>query len=136
MTISISVSQIFRSWVAIYQLDRLWCLYLKAFTICRDCSSYECLNILRATRLLNKLSNRDTSRNAWNRHWRCFMTDTGILSKNTKIFSRECYITFCSIAKYNDNSPPIRLYTNPWPFYRTRPFTDLWGVSIEHLRRL
>ena len=35
-----------------------------------------------------------------------------------------------------DNPTPIRLYTNPWPFYRTRPFTDLWEVSIEHLRRV
>ena len=31
---------------------------------------------------------------------------------------------------YNHNLPPIKLYTNPWPFYRTLPFTDLWGVHI------
>ena len=47
-------------------------------------------------------------------------------------------MTFCSLGltKYNDNPPPVRLYTNPWPFYRTRPFTELWEVSIEHLRWL
>ena len=28
------------------------------------------------------------------------------------------------------------LYTNPWPFYRTRPFTELSEVSIEPLRRM
>ena len=41
---------------------------------------------------------------------------------------------FCSLTKYNDNPLPIRLYTNPWPLNRTRPFTDLWEVSIEHFR--
>ena len=24
---------------------------------------------------------------------------------------------FCSMTKYNDNPPPIRLYTNPWLFF-------------------
>ena len=26
--------------------------------------------------------------------------------------------------------------TKPWPYYRTRPFTELWEVSIEHLERM
>ena len=43
---------------------------------------------------------------------------------------------FCSLTKHRDNPPPIRRYTNPWPFYRTRPFSDVWVVSIEHLRRV
>ena len=30
--------------------------------------------------------------------------------------------------------PQIRLYTNPWPFYWTWRFTELWEVSIQHLR--
>ena len=94
----------------------------------RDCSSYESF-ILKATRLSN---NRDTSRNAWNRNWRCFMVDTGTLSNNTKFLSHECLMTFCILTKYNDNPPPIGLYTNPWPFYRTRPFTALWKVSNDH----
>ena len=28
----------------------------------------------------------------------------------------------------------MRLYTKTWPYYRTRPFTEFWEVSIEHLR--
>ena len=35
-------------------------------------------------------SNRDASRNTWNRHWRSFMVDTEILSNNTKFLSNEC----------------------------------------------
>ena len=103
----------------------------------RACSSYECF-ILRSTRLSNKLLNRDTSRNAENSYWRSFMVDTGILRNNTKLLYRECLMTICSLVKYNDNPPPIRLHTNPWPFYQTRPLTDLhvWEVSMEHSRRV
>ena len=36
----------------------------------------------------------------------------------------------------NGHPPPISLYTNPWPFYQTQPLTELWEVSIEHLRRV
>ena len=53
-----------------------------------------------------------------------------------KFPSHECLMTFYNLTKYNDNPPPIRFYTNQWPFYRTRPFTELWEVSIEHLRRM
>ena len=35
-------------------------------------------------------SNRDTSRNAWNRHWGSFMVDTGILSNKMKFPSHKC----------------------------------------------
>ena len=36
------------------------------------------------------ISNRDTSRIDWNRHWGSFMVDTGILSNNMKFPSHEC----------------------------------------------
>ena len=82
-------------------------------------------------------SNRNWRKNAWNRHWRSFIVDTGILSNNTKFLSHEFEMTFCSLIKYNDNPPLLRIYANPWLFfYRTRPFTDLWEVSIEHLRQV
>ena len=35
-------------------------------------------------------SNRDASRNTWNRHWGSFMVDTGILSNNMKFPSHKC----------------------------------------------
>ena len=59
-----------------------------------------------------------------------------LFSRNSNPKPKTCRITlmtFCSLAKYNENPIPIRLFTNPWPIYRTRPFTDLWEVSIEHL---
>ena len=45
-------------------------------------------------------------------------------------------MTFCSLTIYNDNPRPIRFNTNPCPHYRTRPYTELWKVSLEHLRRM
>ena len=35
-----------------------------------------------------------------------------------------------------NNSPPIRIYTNPWPKNQTRPLTELWEVSKGQLRRV
>ena len=74
-------------------------------------------------------SNRDTSRNAWNRHWGSFMVDTGILSNNM-----------------NFPLTNVKLHSVTWPYtmttptdqtlYRTRPFTEFWVVSMEHLRRV
>ena len=55
----------------------------------RACSSYECF-ILRARRLSVSYSNRDTSRNAWNRHSGSLMVDMGILFSNMKYPSHEC----------------------------------------------
>ena len=48
-------------------------------------------------------SNRDASRNAWNRHWGSFMVDTGILSNNMKFPSHKCLMTFCDLTIYNDS---------------------------------
>ena len=43
-------------------------------------------------------------------------------------------VKWCSLTKYNENPPPIRLYANLWPFYQTRPVTKLWEVFIEDLQ--
>ena len=67
-------------------------------------------------------SNSDTSRNAWNHHCRSFLVDTGILSNNTKFLSHECLMAFCSLTKYNDNPPPIRLYTKSVTFLPNSTF--------------
>ena len=100
----------------------------------RACSSNECF-ILRAARLSNKLLEQGYVTERLKSSLK-FYGPFKILLNNTKFLSHECLMTFCSLAKYNENPPPIRLYTDPWPFYRTRPFTDLWEVSIDHLRRL
>ena len=57
--------------------------------------------------------------------------------KKMKLPSHECYMTFCSLAKYNDNPPPIRVYTNCDHInYRTRHLTESREVSKGHLRRV
>ena len=72
----------FRSWVAIWNsiFARLWRFYLAAYTICSSC---KCL-FLGKRDLSISFINRDTPRNAWNRHLRSSMVDTGILSNNMK----------------------------------------------------
>ena len=64
--ISISTSETFRSWVcSIYA--SLWRFYLSTIRYDRACTSYEWF-FLRARWHSISYSNRDTSRNAWNRH--------------------------------------------------------------------
>ena len=77
-TISIFISQIFRSWVAVYQL------LPPMASLCRSLYNIPGLappmNVLFWGRhdFQISLSKRNTSRNAWNRHWRRFMVNTGI----------------------------------------------------------
>ena len=117
VTISISISHSFLSWVAIYTL-RPPMAYLSH-------SLYDMLGLAPSMNVLCwgrhdfqiSFSNRDTSRNAWNRDYRSFVVDMGILSNNTKVLSQECLMTFCSLTKYIDNPPPAGLYTDPLPFF-------------------
>ena len=129
MTIPISTSQIFRSWVAIFQprppmASLFRSLYgMPGFAPRMDVLSWG----LRDFQI--SFSNRDTSRNAWNRHWGSFMVDTGILSNNIKFPSQ----------MLNDILWPDHIQWQPPTYqtlYRTRPLTKIWEVSIEHLRRV
>ena len=112
--LNVRISQTFRSWVAIYQL--------RSPMASLSHSLYDMPGLAPRMDVLFwgrhgfqiSFSNRDTSRNAWNRHSRSFMVDTGILSNNMRFLFHECSMTFCSLTKYNNNSLPIRLYTNPW----------------------
>ena len=74
-------------------------------------------------------SNRDTSRNAWNRHWGSFMIDTG--SYQAIWSSPLTNVKWHSVIDHIQWQPPT-----DHTFYRTRPFTEFWEVSIEHMRRV
>ena len=78
----------------------------------RACSVYECF-VLRATRLSNKLLEQGYVKERLKSSLKKFLVDTGILSNNTKLLSHECLMAFCSLTKYNENPPPIILYSNP-----------------------
>ena len=67
-------------------------------------------------------SNRDTSRNAWNRHSGSFMVDTGILFSNMKHPSQECWMTFWSLT--NSDFPTNQISTNSTTFKPSFTFTD------------
>ena len=96
----------------------------------RAYSSYGCF-VLRATRLSNML------------------LEQIYVMERLKSSLKKFYVRYGDLVKQYDSVPlsnarmlnvawlTIRLYANPWPFlYRTRPFTDLWEVFIEHLRRV
>ena len=87
---SISTSQIFLSWVAIF-LPRppMTSLFLSLYGIPGLAPRMDVLSWGRRDFQIS-FSNRDTSRNAKDRHWGSFMVDTGILSNNRKFPSHKC----------------------------------------------
>ena len=92
VTISISTSQSFRSWVAIFQpRPPMASLFRSLYGMPGLAPRMDVLSWGRRDFQIS-FSNRDTSRNAWNRHWGSFMVDTGILSNNMKFPSHKCYM--------------------------------------------
>ena len=91
VTISISISQIFRFWVAIFQV-------CPPMTSLSHSYKYDMAGLVPRMNVLFwgqhdfqiSFLNRDASRNVWNCHWRSFMVDTAIWSNNTKFLSHEC----------------------------------------------
>ena len=78
--------------------------------------------------------NRDTWWKACNRHSGSFMVDMGILFSNMKF-------SLTNFKWHSDpwptvTSQPIRLSTNFMTFIPTLTFTELWVVSMKHLRRV
>ena len=65
---------------------------------------------------------RNTSKNAWNRHSGSFMVDTWI--KQYEVLLSRMFIAFCILTICNNNPLLIRLYTKPWPYHRSRTFTE------------
>ena len=89
VTISISTSQIVRSWVAIFQpRPPMASLFHSLYDMPRLAPRMDVLFWGRRDSKIS-FSNRDTSRNPWNRHWGSFMVDTGILSNNMKFSSHK-----------------------------------------------
>ena len=95
----------------------------------RACSSYGCF-ILRATRLSNKL------------------LEHGYVKERLKSSLRKFYGRYGDLIKQYEVSLSQMLNDILWPdhiqwqpptdqtLYRTRPLTEFWEVSIEHLRRV
>ena len=110
----ISTSQMFRSWVAIFQPRPPMA-----------CSSYGCF-ILRATRLSNKLLEQGYVKE----RMRKFYGRYGDLIKQYEVSLSQML---------NDILWPDHIQWQPptdQTLYRTRPLTEFWVVSIEHLRRV
>ena len=89
--ISISTSQTFRSWVVIFHLRQpMEFLSLNFIRYSRACSLVWMFLYWGPGDFPVSYSNRDTLRNAWNRHSGSFMVDMGILFSNMKYPSHEC----------------------------------------------
>ena len=121
---------IFRSWVAIFQpCPPMASFFSQLIRYVRACSSYGCF-ILRATRLSNKL------------------LEQGYVKERLKSSLRKFYGRYVDLIKQyevslsqmlNDILQPDHIQRQPptdQTLYRTRPFTEFWVVSIEHLRRV
>ena len=102
---------------------------LQLIRYARACSSYGCF-ILRATRLSNKL------------------LEQGYVKERLKSSLRKFYGRYGDLIKQYEVSLTQMLNDILWPdhiqwqtltdqtLYRTRPFTEFWVVSIEHLRQV
>ena len=95
VTISTSISQTFRSWVAIFHLRQLMVFYLTAHTVCQGLL----LLWMRHDFHLSS-SDRDILGNVWNRPSVSCMVDIGIALNIMKSPSPKCYVTFWTI--YSD----------------------------------
>ena len=107
-----------------------YCVFISQLIRCaRACSSYICF-ILRATRLSNKL------------------LEQGYAKERLKSLLRKFYGGYGDLIKQYEVSLSQMLNDFLWPdhiqwqpptdqtLYRTRPFTEFWVVSVEHLRRV
>ena len=95
----------------------------------RACSSYGCF-ILRAARLSNKLLEQGYVKERLKSSLRKFYGRYGDLIKQYEVFLSQML---------NDILWPDHIQRQPptdQTLYRTRPFTEFWVVSIEHLRRV
>ena len=93
------------------------------------CSSYECF-IPRATRLSNKLSEQVYVKERLKSSFRKFYGRYRDLIKQYEVFLSRLL---------NDILWPDHIQWEPptdQTLYRTRPFTELWEVSVENLRRV
>ena len=125
---SISTSQIFRSWVAIFQPRPPMASISQLIRYARNCSSYECF-ILRATTF------KEASR-------------TGIRQGTLEIVIEEVLLSiwgsYQTIWSFPLTNVKWHFVTRPYTMststdqtlYWTRPFTEFWVVSIENFRRL
>ena len=105
MTISISTSQIFRSWVAIFQpRPPMASLFRSLYGMPGLAPPMDVLSWGRRDFQISFL-NMDTSRNAWNRHWGSFMVDTGILSN-----------------KWSFPLTNVKWHSVTWPYTMTTPY--------------
>ena len=107
-----------------------YCVFIsQLIRYARACFSYGCF-ILRATRLSNKLF------------------EQGYVKERLKSSLRKFYGRYGDLIKQYEVSLSQMLNNILWPdhiqrqpptdqtLYRTRPFTEFWVVSIEHLRRV
>ena len=131
VTISISTSQIFRSWVAIFQpRPPMASLFRSLYGMPGLAPRIHGCFILRATRLSSKLLEQGYVKERLKSSLRKFYGRYGDLFKQYEV---------CLSQMLNDILWPDHIQWQPptdQTLYRTRPLTEIWVVSIEHLRRV
>ena len=141
VTISTSMSQTFRSWVAIFHLRQSMSFLshgsygMPGFT--------PPMNVLYLGRrdFYRISSDSDMSGNVWNRSLGSFMVDMGISSNIMKFPSPKCYMTFWNMTIYSDTfnwsniTPICELITELFLITDFDLITKFREVSIEHCNR-
>ena len=124
--ISISTSQTFRSWVVIFNLRQPMEFYLSTYTILPGLLLVWNVLYWGPGDFPVSYSNRDTSRNAWNRHSGSFMVDMGDLIQQYEVsLSRMLNDILTLDQQWLSNQsdfPPIS-----WPWYRAWPSPIMSG---------
>ena len=102
VTISTSISETFRFWIAIFHLRHpMTFYYLTTHTVCRVCSSYERF-IQKATRLSSKLLGQGYVGERLKSSPRKLYGRYGDLIKHFEVSLFQCYMTFWDMTIYSD----------------------------------
>ena len=136
VTISTSISQNFRSWVAIFHL-RYGVFISQLIRYARACSSYESF-ILRAVRLSSKLLGQGYVMERLKSSLRKFYGRYGDLIKHSEVSLSQMLHDILGNDHIQWHPQLIRHYTNLRTYYRTGLYYRFWSyyqileVSIEH----
>ena len=137
VTTSTSISQTFRSWVAISIFTSLWCFISQLKRYARACSSYGCF-ILRTARLSSKLLGQGYVMERLKSSLRKFYGRNGDLIKHYVVFLSQMLHDILGHDHIQWHPQWIRHYTNLRENYRTGlyyrfwPYNQISEVSIKH----
>ena len=120
-----SISQIFFSWVAIFNLRQPMVWFIELIRYSRTSSSYECF-IVRAARLSCKLHGQGYAIERWKSSLMKFYGRYGDPIKHYEIFLTHMLHNILGHDHIQWHPPSISHFTKSWPCYPTWPHCRSW----------